>query len=634
MSLSKALDPLATLIAKAPSDNSGVTTRSVSTIQTVLKSYSVDSSHMQNAECLAQFSKSSLINTIKFLDIVKSGKRVSTNKLIMKTGKRIVNIMSEIVSDRLRAYHKNVCNICTQIYIPVLQETTNEALCCISCGIERHKCASINLPSYHQWICKTCADLISPLYSEFLMESEERDFHTPISKEMEVRLERNSDMSKSYVSPDSPLLAPGEQMMSTPDLANHVTFPPLRPVKGNLTSHPLSPTRSPLSSRRSTKENLISHQLSPTRSPVSSPPKDTVLFQSTLSESSQVLTQSVSLQENKTTPANNQGLVSQPQSLDISALQTESSEIEPLQNAADETILPAPPHENSNPTHISTTPPSPPAPSQDIHPPASPNHPERGQISNHQKNPKVGPRKICRYLEKGICWFGAWGLEGGRCRNFHPEPCLRFLDHGEVLPKGCVKGVNCKYYHLPFFCENSCKYLWCDTKNCKFFHHMSCSNYKPDSPPSYPQTSPPSLTPPSTSAAPRPSSMKSPSSSPPLPSSPQSSPHSFPQQPPIPTPTQQYSQNSTYSPPPMSRPQNFIPFIPNFYPPPMMLPFHPPAIPPYQSTHTKQMPSPPPPPKLATVLPQQQHTQQMSTPSHLVSMLEDFILKMKTASYN
>ena len=365
---------------------------------------------------------------------------------------------------------------------------------------------------------------------------------------------------KLPVNLNSPHQETGEQIqISASYLADLEMFPPLRPGNGN----------------------LIPHQLSPTSSFLSSLPKDPVLPHSNLPETHpQAPIQSVPLQENQTPPAINQGLASP--SLEKPSPQTENSKVEPLQKAVNESEIPPRP------------------------------------ILSNQKNPKEGPRNICRYLEKGICWFGAWGLEGGRCRNFHPEPCDKYLEFGEVLPHGCNKRVNCKYKHLPFFCQNSYKYLWCNKKNCKYFHHMSCNNSE-----FCPQSTLPSPTPSITSTATHtPSiSMSSSSPSPPPPTHPS----------PNPTPNSTHiQQNET---PLLAQHPNFLPHIPNYYPPPLIAPSYtaPPVIPPHQSNHPNQIqilhPLLPPPRPWA-VISQQQFAQQMSS----LSRIENFITKMKAAS--
>ena len=275
----------------------------------------------------------------------------------------------------------------------------------------------------------------------------------------------------------------------------------------------------------------------------------------------------------------------------------------------------------------------------------------RGAISKHQQDPKELRRRVCPFLEKGVCWYGAWGLEGGRCPNFHPEPCDKFLYYGEVLPQGCNNGVNCKYYHLPFFCPMSIKHLWCNIRNCKYLHHMACSN---------------SETPPQ----PHPS-------------------HQTRTPKPAPSPSLHISQTSSQQTLEEGQPKNFMPLLPYYYPPPLPLLSHttPPLIAPhlssatqapyplpvilghlpYQSTNTTLFHYPPPivpsqqairaaqnPHPLPTppphqiinpthvhhplltpeaALPQLQHTQVLA-PTTLASIVEDFLRTARSAGNN
>ena len=230
----------------------------------------------------------------------------------------------------------------------------------------------------------------------------------------------------------------------------------------------------------------------------------------------------------------------------------------------------------SSPTNLSNT-----SVCTSFNPPKTP----LNQPSTTNQSQVPTSQDICPFLKKGICRHGTWGLKNGRCRNYHPEPCEKFLRYGSVLPSGCDKGQSCNYYHLPFFCKNSIKYLWCTVENCQYFHHEFCSNFKPRLPP---QPRSPSHSPaPSISSSPsNPSSYRTPltrrpSPSPPTPfqSSPcVSNPSTVSLLPPT-TTTPPISTIDTITnqtaPQPLTQPQNFVPLIPNFYPPPTHIPYHP-----------------------------------------------------------
>ena len=140
-------------------------------VRTVLEAYSADKCQTQNVERISHFNMLSLRDVINYLDIVHNGKCLSSSKLKKAQGKSKANKLSKIICNRVRAYHQNECNICSQQYIPADERSQAGPLRCISCAIERHSCCSPVIPNtYHQWICKVCADQVSPPFSEFLLE--------------------------------------------------------------------------------------------------------------------------------------------------------------------------------------------------------------------------------------------------------------------------------------------------------------------------------------------------------------------------------------------------------------------------------------------------------------------------------
>ena len=275
----------------------------------------------------------------------------------------------------------------------------------------------------------------------------------------------------------------------------------------------------------------------------------------------------------------------------------------------------------------------------------------------HQNSSIDLPRHICRFLEKGICWYGAWGIDGGRCPNFHPEPCVKFLDYGEVLPHGCNKGVSCKNYHLPFFCEKSTKYLWCNIKYCKYFHHVRCIEFRPPSSPiprqhHHPITHSPSYTPVTFTPTPSTSSTTTlPPPTSPFSSSPTPHPPLVPPSPSPPTPSSPITHditpicNQINNHQPILRPEdqtpNFPRVIPNYYPPPPHQhqtpspPHHQtPSIPHHQTSSLPHHQTPSLPHHQTPSLPLLRQETTMMTPSQVEPMVEEFLMKMKPVRNN
>ena len=544
---------LSDLIEKAPSFESDDSTMCGTFVQKILEKYSAEDSIDENIGRLEQHNKSSLLDTIKYLKITYKGKHYDINQLRKLKGDVCKKKLAKIICNRLRAFHQNLCNLCTLLYTPVLESTQDEAFSCISCGIKRHYCAT-NFPPTCLWICQTCSASISPIYTSCLIAIDEST--------SEINTTLKSDgmaVTNSSFQPNS----------STPLLSH--TSPPLTPVI-NTPRQPPAQTTIP----RQTKEPK--------------PPREVI--ENTV-EPDEIIT----VNSNQTFP-------NTPHSLQSSL---------------------------SNSLNLSSS--SNPKPSL---PPSQPH-----------KAPKTP--EICPYLIKGICRYGAWGLNGGHCRSFHPEPCEKFLNYGTVTPYGCDKGSRCKYYHLPFFCKNSIKFLWCTVENCRELHHSRCSNFKP---PPLPrshlssQTLTPSTSPAPTPPGPTTSLPSQPSPYPPtspIPPSPSTSTTSTPiatSPPPPPStplrPPTNHTQINNHQPTsrPVPPPQNFIPSLPNYHPPPFLSPFHPPfyPMPPYLPQHL-----PIPflyPPKPQVVAPQPHPSQPMIISPRIVSALEDLLTQMKNSRNN
>ena len=535
------------LIEKAPSFECNDSTISGTFVREVLEEYNAKVSNKENvANLYFKHTKSSLVDTIRYLGITHKGRCYDLNKLGKLRDTEHRRYLAMIICNRLRAFHHNKCNLCSTHYNPVSESIQGEDFSCVLCGIGRHNCAR-DIPSSCLWVCQACSEEVFPIYANHLLGSDDGSRNNSLS------LDHNETVDiENGLDSDAP----------TPIVQQEVI----------IHTSPLHP-----------HESSIPHQ----------PPSNATASTSSLQET-----------DSSREAVENENSILEPDEIPIGNNDSQSPPPQPLP-----TDIP-----NSSPHAI----PNPPQPT------STTSSPQASKFS-----------EICPYLKKGICKYGAWGLQDGRrCPNFHPVPCEKFLDYGAVLPKGCNKGASCRYYHLPFFCKNSIKYLWCDVENCSDFHHTFCSNFKP-LPRSYLHPPPHTPTPPS--------SPSTPSSPPPSTShlSSTSTPHPLTSPPPSPPSTPNIATIvppppiSTQSPTPataMQRDnhqpasQNFATIFPNFHPPPFRLPYYPipPYFPPYQP-----IPLHYPPPKPTAAGPLPHLSQPMVIPPQLVSVLEDLLVQMR-----
>ena len=103
---------------------------------------------------------------------------------------------------------------------------------------------------------------------------------------------------------------------------------------------------------------------------------------------------------------------------------------------------------------------------------------ERNVAPKDKKDPKQFPNlnknKICLFLTKGKCRYGANGENQlGKCKRYHPEQCRLFNLNG-TMDKGCKKGDNCENWHPTYFCHLSINSKKCSRVDCYFKHHKNC----------------------------------------------------------------------------------------------------------------------------------------------------------------
>ena len=99
--------------------------------------------------------------------------------------------------------------------------------------------------------------------------------------------------------------------------------------------------------------------------------------------------------------------------------------------------------------------------------------------SNNLKDPKTCPNlnkdKICYFLTKGKCKFGAKGENHlGKCVKYHPDQCREYNLNG-TMDKGCKKGNKCDKWHPTYFCYLSIDSKTCKRVDCYFKHHKNCT---------------------------------------------------------------------------------------------------------------------------------------------------------------
>ena len=103
---------------------------------------------------------------------------------------------------------------------------------------------------------------------------------------------------------------------------------------------------------------------------------------------------------------------------------------------------------------------------------------EKVDDSKNFKDPKIYPNlnkdKICYFLTKGHCKYGAKGENHlGKCIKYHPDQCREYNLNG-TMEKGCKKGNKCEKWHSTYFCHLSSNSKTCKRVDCYFKHHKNC----------------------------------------------------------------------------------------------------------------------------------------------------------------
>ena len=99
-------------------------------------------------------------------------------------------------------------------------------------------------------------------------------------------------------------------------------------------------------------------------------------------------------------------------------------------------------------------------------------------LADVKKYPNINRDKICPFLTRGTCRYGAKGENIlGKCHKYHPNQCKEYNLNG-TTKKGCKKGKECSNWHATYICLLSANSNMCTRINCQFKHHKSCTTTK------------------------------------------------------------------------------------------------------------------------------------------------------------
>ena len=99
-------------------------------------------------------------------------------------------------------------------------------------------------------------------------------------------------------------------------------------------------------------------------------------------------------------------------------------------------------------------------------------------LADVKKYPNINRDKICPFLTRGTCRYGAKGENNlGKCQKYHPNQCKEYNLNG-TTEKGCKKGKECSDWHATYICLLSANSNMCTRINCQFKHHKSCTTTK------------------------------------------------------------------------------------------------------------------------------------------------------------
>ena len=96
-------------------------------------------------------------------------------------------------------------------------------------------------------------------------------------------------------------------------------------------------------------------------------------------------------------------------------------------------------------------------------------------LADVKKYPNINRDKICPFLTRGTCRYGAKGENSlGKCHKYHPNQCKDYNLNG-TTEKGCKNGKECSNWHATYICLLSANSNMCTRINCQFKHHKSCT---------------------------------------------------------------------------------------------------------------------------------------------------------------
>ena len=102
------------------------------------------------------------------------------------------------------------------------------------------------------------------------------------------------------------------------------------------------------------------------------------------------------------------------------------------------------------------------------------------ELRDPRKFPNLNKDKLCYFLTKGTCKYGAKGENHlGRCVKYHPDQCREYNMNG-TMERGCQKGDKCEKWHPTYFCHVSIDSKVCKRVDCYFKHHRNCTLTKSD----------------------------------------------------------------------------------------------------------------------------------------------------------
>ena len=95
------------------------------------------------------------------------------------------------------------------------------------------------------------------------------------------------------------------------------------------------------------------------------------------------------------------------------------------------------------------------------------NHPTATKLDlmNVKKYPNINKDKICPFLTRGKCRYGAKGENDlGQCNRYHPNQCREYNLNG-TTENGCKKGNECMNWHATYICRLSANSNMCNRVN-------------------------------------------------------------------------------------------------------------------------------------------------------------------------